>query len=125
MKKIYTYNEKLAINNKVDKHKNDIQCMTHIGKLILETYDRTKITKKNNGIWLDFNNVCNSTVAKIDKHLKSLEDTQSESPTEVIDKIKHTSSEPIDIDTKSPKLSNHEKSLMKYSKMNENKSSDI
>jgi hypothetical protein len=114
--KIYTYNEKKAINNSIEKLKinNDKKSLTHIAKLIVDSYDIKKITTKSNGMWLDFNDVSNLTVYKIDKHLKKLErDTETETETD----NKYIISPNID-ENIGPKLSNYEKNLIKYRQYN-------
>lgn len=115
--KVYTYNEKKKINFKIEKLKMNhcIQSLTHIAKIIINTYDNSKITNKSNGMWLDFNDVPNITVYLIDKFIKQLDnESLTESETNVDKVIEYKSS----VTTCGPKLSNYEKNLIKYCQYN-------
>lgn len=112
MEEVYSYEKKKKLADRISKLKRK-QDMVNILEIIYQ--DNKDITENQNGLFMFFHNLDNSTYYKIENYLKTLVKKKSEDTTSDKEYTSYEKSEFPDQETLSPKLkySNKEKNIIK------------
>jgi hypothetical protein len=112
-----SYIDKKIISNRINKlHKIENKTdLINIYSIIKEDIIQNS-TSNSDGIWFDFMDVQNKNILLVEQYLNNINVVQSESD---ISNIRYSNDEFKDFENIGPKLSNHEKSLIKKIRISE------
>jgi ATP-dependent Zn protease len=114
----FTKTEKKILSNRIEKLTN-IKDSIHIF-LLAKSDLGNKYTQNENGIWIYLNELSDSTLYKIDRYIDNITYQEDNSSISI---LRYNNDDLKDFDNIGPKLSNHEKSLIKKLRLSEQESS--